>query len=156
MLLVYDHGCVVSPLSVHRDAARRLVLADETLRWLRPAHTNQTKPHTCYERIVQHHARQLTHPIHKSLPVRTLSFRIPARHKRAQLKAASLQTQQGPHEEKNQSHASTLLACSARLTAFAISTISLPMNSFPVPLNGTFVLTMLTNTPIFSFFWSIL
>lgn len=36
------------------------------------------------------------------------------------------------------------------LTAVAISLMSSPMYSFPVPLNGIFVLTMLTNTPILS------
>lgn len=42
------------------------------------------------------------------------------------------------------------------LTAAAISDISSPMYSLPVPLNGILVLTMLTNTPILSCCWLIL
>ena len=44
----------------------------------------------------------------------------------------------------------------ARSTASAISVLSSPMYSFDVPLNGIFVLTMLTKTPILSLFLSIL
>lgn len=42
------------------------------------------------------------------------------------------------------------------LTAEAISLMSSPMYSFPVPLNGILVLTMLTKTPILSCVWLIL
>lgn len=42
------------------------------------------------------------------------------------------------------------------LTAVAISLISSPIYSFPVPLKGIFVLTMLTKTPILSCVWLIL
>mmetsp|Transcript_45646 Transcript_45646/g.97242 ORF Transcript_45646/g.97242 Transcript_45646/m.97242 type:complete len:304 (-) Transcript_45646:795-1706(-) len=44
----------------------------------------------------------------------------------------------------------------ARLTARWTSGMSSPMYSFPVPLNGTFVLTRLTKTPILSWFCRIL
>lgn len=45
---------------------------------------------------------------------------------------------------------------SPTLTAEAISVISSPIYSFPVPLKGIFVLTMLTKTPILSWVWLIL
>lgn len=42
------------------------------------------------------------------------------------------------------------------LTAAAISSISSPIYSLPVPLNGILVLTILTKTPILSIFCLIL
>ncbi len=53
-------------------------------------------------------------------------------------------------------HAQKQIHMTLTFTAAAISEISSPMYSLPVPLNGILVLTILTKTPILSCAWFIL